>query len=187
MRRAAERAGFDSLSGPGYWEGLASLAEWDGDLDGALGLLEEGRQRQATMLRGHSLWYTTHEAGLALELGDLDKAAQLFDELRPGVGLMASSWYGLAVHIACRRGDLAEARRLLPELVSLVAMTGARGPVAARRLGGVAGRRSIRGRGAAARVPELRRAEAPGRVGQRMALVARRPVARGRPANTTTR
>ncbi len=23
MRRAAERAGFDSLSGPGYWQGLA--------------------------------------------------------------------------------------------------------------------------------------------------------------------
>ena len=79
------------------------------------------------MLRGHSSWYTTHEAGLALEVGDLDKAAQLFDELRPGVGLMASSWYGLAVHIACRRGDLAEARRMLPELVSLVAVTGAEG------------------------------------------------------------
>jgi DNA-binding CsgD family transcriptional regulator len=127
MRRAAERAGFDSLSGPGYWEGLATLAEWDGDLDAAIGLLDEGRRRQRTPTRGHSTWYATHEAGLALEVGDLDKASQLFDELRPGVGALATSWYGLAVHIACRRGDLAEARRLLPELVKLVGMAGAEG------------------------------------------------------------
>jgi DNA-binding CsgD family transcriptional regulator len=127
MRRAAERAGFDSLSGPGYWEGLATLAEWDGDLDGAIGLLEEGHRRQHTPMRGHSSWYGAHEAGLALESGDLDKASQLFDELRPGVGALSTSWYGLAVHIACRRGDLAEARRLLPELVSLIRLAGAEG------------------------------------------------------------
>jgi DNA-binding CsgD family transcriptional regulator len=127
MRKAAERAGFDSLSGAGYWEGLASLAEWDGDLDGAIGMLEEGRRRQQTSMRLHSLWYTTHEAGLALEVGDLEKASQLFDDLRPGVGALATSWYGLAVHIACKRGDIAEARRLLPELVSLVGLAGAEG------------------------------------------------------------
>src|SRR5262249_49029119 len=127
MRRAAERAGFDTLSGQGYWEGLASLAEWDGDLDGAIGLLEEGRGRLRKTLSTRSTWYTTHEAGLALEAGALDKAAELFDDLRPGVGALATSWYGLAVHIACRRGDLTEARRFLPELISLVAVAGAEG------------------------------------------------------------
>jgi len=54
MRRAAERAGFDSLSGPGYWQGLAGLAEWDGDLMKALEYLERdggaiaGRSRHIT-------------------------------------------------------------------------------------------------------------------------------------------
>ena len=131
------------------------------------------------MLRGHSLWYTTHEAGLALELGDLDKAAQLFDELRPGVGLMASSWYGLAVHIACRRGDLAEARRMLPELVSLVAMTGAEGQllhdVSAALLAAGASVDEVR--------PLVSRnfvvQKHPDESASRVALAARRPVARG--------
>ncbi len=127
MRRAAERAGFDSLSGPGYWEGLASLSEWDGDVDAAIELLEEGRRREPTMLRRHSSWYANHEAGLALEVGDLERAAALFAELRVGVGAMATSWNGLAVHLACRRGDLAEARRLLPDLIDAISMSGAEG------------------------------------------------------------
>jgi DNA-binding CsgD family transcriptional regulator len=127
MRRAAERAGFDSLSGPGYWEGLATLSEWDGDVDAAIELLEEGRRREPTMLRRHSSWYGNHEAGLALEVGDVGRAAELFAELPVGVGAPATSWYGLAVHIACRRGDLTEARRLLPRLIEAISVAGAEG------------------------------------------------------------
>ena len=127
MRRLAEQAGFDSLSGPGYWEGLASLAEWDGDLDEAVDLLDQGHRRGSATMRWHSTWYSVHEAGLALELGDIDKADRIFEALRPGIGALGESWYGLAVHIACRRGDLDEARRMLPHLVELIRSGGADG------------------------------------------------------------
>jgi len=125
MRHAAECAGFDSLSGPGYWEGLASLAEWDGDIDAALGAIDEGHRR--VNIRGGTAWYGTHEAGLALEVGDIERAEAVFGELQLGVGNLATSWYGLAVHIAARRGDLDEARRLLPDLVASVDAGGADG------------------------------------------------------------
>ena len=127
MQQLAEKAGFDSLSGPGYWEGLASLAEWDGDLDEAVDLLDQGHRRGSATMRWHSTWYAVHEAGLALEVGDVDKADRIFEDLRPGIGALAESWYGLAVHIACRRGDLDEARRMLPDLVDLIRSGGADG------------------------------------------------------------
>jgi DNA-binding CsgD family transcriptional regulator len=127
MQQLAEKAGFDSLSGPGYWEGLASLAEWDGDVVEAVDLLEQGHRRGSATMRWHSTWYAVHEAGLALEIGDTDKAERIFEDLRPGVGALGVSWYGLAVHIACRRGDLAEARRLLPDLVDMIRAGGADG------------------------------------------------------------
>ncbi|HEY2814426.1 MAG TPA: LuxR C-terminal-related transcriptional regulator [Acidimicrobiales bacterium] len=127
MQRAAEKVGFDSLAGPGYWEGLATLAEWDGDLDAAIALLLEGHRRSSSTMRGHSTWYTNHEAGLALEVGDVDRAAQLVQELRPGIGALAVSRQGLVIHIACRRGDLAEARRAMPRLITELAAGGADG------------------------------------------------------------
>jgi DNA-binding CsgD family transcriptional regulator len=127
MQRLAEKAGFDSLAGPGYWEGLASLAEWDGDLDEAVDLLDQGHRRGSATMRWHSTWYAVHEAGLALEVGDIDKAQRIFEDLRPGIGALEESWYGLAVHIACRRGDLDEARRMLPDLVEVIRSGGADG------------------------------------------------------------
>jgi len=62
-----------------------------------------------------------------LEIGDIEKAERLFADLQPGIGALAVSWYGLAVHIACRRGDLDEARRMLPDLVDVVRSGGAEG------------------------------------------------------------
>ena len=118
MRRAAERAGFDSLSGPGYWQGLAGLAEWEGDLDKALEYLDEGRRRdRGTISSHHASWYQVQEAGLALEMGDLARARNLLDELTPVAAPKALWWYGLAAHLACREGDLAEVRRLFPLLL----------------------------------------------------------------------
>jgi ATP/maltotriose-dependent transcriptional regulator MalT len=118
MRRAAERAGFDSLSGPGYWQGLAGLAEWEGDLGKALEYLEEGRRRdRGTISSHHASWYQVQEAGLSLEMGDLERARNLLDELTPIGTAKALWWYGLAVHLACREGNAAEARRLLPMLL----------------------------------------------------------------------
>jgi DNA-binding CsgD family transcriptional regulator len=124
MRKAAERAGFDSLSGPGYWQGLAGLAEWDGDLAGALAHLEEGRRRdRGTIQNHHASWYQVQEAGLALEIGDLERARQLFEELTPLSAPKALWWYGLSVHLASRLGDLSEARRMLPNLLEGLAAT----------------------------------------------------------------
>ena len=67
----AKRAGFDSLAGPAYWQGLADLAEWEGDFDAAMGNIEEGRRRDRRTTSAIKVaWYRVHEAGLALELGD---------------------------------------------------------------------------------------------------------------------
>ena len=118
MRKAAERAGFDSLSGPGYWQGMAALAEWDGDLVAALGYLEEGRRRdRGTIQSHHASWYQVQEAGLALEIGDIDRAQLLFEELTPIAGPKAKWWHGLSVHLAARRGDIETARRELAGLL----------------------------------------------------------------------
>ncbi|MEY2452226.1 MAG: hypothetical protein QOD92_1800 [Acidimicrobiaceae bacterium] len=118
MRRAAERAGFDSLSGPGYWQGLAGLAEWEGDLGKALEYLDEGRRRdRGTISTHHASWYQVQEAGLSLEMGDLERARKLLDELTPIGSPKALWWYGLAVHLAAREGNVDEVRRLFPLLV----------------------------------------------------------------------
>ena len=110
MRRAAERAGFDSLSGPGYWQGLAGLAEWEGDLAGALGYLDEGRKRdRGTIQHHHASWFQIQEAGLSLEKGDIERAQRLFDELTQVDGHKATWWHGLTLpdrgggrrHFAC--------------------------------------------------------------------------------------
>jgi DNA-binding CsgD family transcriptional regulator len=124
MRRAAERAGFDSLSGPGYWQGLAGLAEWDGDLHKALEYLDEGRRRdRGTIASHHASWYQVQEAGLSLEMGDLGRARELLDELTPIGTPKALWWYGLAVHLSSRAGDIGEARRLLPVLLESFSST----------------------------------------------------------------
>ena len=129
MRRAAERAGFDSLSGPGYWQGLAGLAEWDGDLAGALGYLDEGRRRdRGTIQSHHASWYHVQEAGLSLEMGDLERAQRLFDELTPVAGPKAMWWLGFSLHLACRRGDLDEARRRLAPLLEALSSGGSADP-----------------------------------------------------------
>jgi len=127
MQRAAELAGFDSLAGPGYSEGLASIAEWEGDLGAATELLDEGRRHRIGRPAGKGCGFETHAAGLALEAGDVDQAESLFRDIVVGVGALSTSWFGLAVHIACRRGDLDEARQHLPHLVESVATMGADG------------------------------------------------------------
>ena len=111
MRAAAERAGFDSLARAAYAQGLADLAEWEGDLTAALAALREGRRDDRGYLSsGKGNWYQLHEAGLALETGDLARAETLRRELKPLVPGRAVWFHGLSFHIACRTGDLDEAR-----------------------------------------------------------------------------
>jgi DNA-binding CsgD family transcriptional regulator len=116
MRSAAERAGFDALAGPGYWQGLAALAEWEGDLDGAREFLDEGRRRDHGRRQNpNASWYEVQEAGLALEKGDAARARELFDRLLPAPH--ARWWLGLSLHLACREGSLDDARRWFRALI----------------------------------------------------------------------
>jgi DNA-binding CsgD family transcriptional regulator len=111
MRAAAERAGFDSLARAAYAQGLADLADWEGDLAGALAAIEAGRRDDRGYLQsGKGNWYQLHEAGLALETGDIARAEALRRELKPHVPGRAVWFHGLSLHIAARRGDLDEAR-----------------------------------------------------------------------------
>jgi DNA-binding NarL/FixJ family response regulator len=52
-------------------------------------------------------------AGLALEAGDLETAQRFTDMAKPPTERVAVGVFGLDFHLACRRGDLAEARERL--------------------------------------------------------------------------
>ena len=122
MRAAAERVGYDSMAGAAHAQGLADLAEWDGDLDAAVAHLAEGRiTDRGYLVTTKGSAYQVHEAGLALELGEIDRAALLTSSLR-GTGGAKPTWYlGLEAHIAARRGDLVAARSAMAELIDLAA------------------------------------------------------------------
>jgi DNA-binding CsgD family transcriptional regulator len=129
MRDAAKRAGFDSLAGPAYWQGLADLAEWEGDYDAAMGYIEEGRRRDRRGVTTVKVsWYRVHEAGLALEAGDVARADAIRQDLQAAAG-PKSAWYlGLSAHAAYRSRDLAEARDRLTDLVAAATDLGAVDP-----------------------------------------------------------
>ncbi|QSB14420.1 AAA family ATPase [Natronosporangium hydrolyticum] len=131
-RIAAERAGVVGMASAGYPEGLAQLAITDGDLDAAIGLLERVQRvdlhavstdpahdpplavpagpTMGAYLRGRL-------AQLYLERGDLDAAEALLAD-----GPDARRWRtvsrGITFQLACHRGDLPEARRLLSKLLA---------------------------------------------------------------------
>jgi DNA-binding CsgD family transcriptional regulator len=116
MRSAAERVGFDSLAASAHAQGLADLAEWEGDLCAALTALDDGRLTdRGYLLTTRGSWFGVHEAGLFLERGDVDRAARISEELRTAPG-KRRWWVGLATHVAFRQGDVAEGLRLAAEL-----------------------------------------------------------------------
>src|SRR5258705_5888064 len=123
MGEAAERAGSESLAVAAYYQGQARLYMQKGNLPGAIDALERGRshdlgsRRSVTPSDAHGAFL----AGLRLEAGDVAGAAQLAGDLSavPGTDLSP-----LLFHIACRQGDLARARTLLPEVVTHVQNTG---------------------------------------------------------------
>jgi DNA-binding NarL/FixJ family response regulator len=64
-----------------------------------------------------------HEAGLSLEAGDIERAANTYDaSASEGVTQRAWRW-GLGLHLACLRGDLDEARVQRDGLVAALAST----------------------------------------------------------------
>jgi DNA-binding CsgD family transcriptional regulator len=127
MREASERAGFDLFAGA-YWDGMADLAEWEGDLGAAMTNLDEAlRGRHQALLTANKLfWYRAHAAGIALEAGEVDKAEEILRSVEPDVGRQSPWWNGLDMHIAARRGD---AERLAAARTALVAVTRDRGGV----------------------------------------------------------
>lgn len=121
MRDATERAGFDLFAGS-YWDGLADLAEWEGDLGAALTHVDEALRAQRNSLRSKpAAWYRAHAAGLALEAGELDRAAEIFAAVDPSVGVTTSWWNGLGLHLAALRHDTAGVRRHATALVDIAA------------------------------------------------------------------
>jgi DNA-binding CsgD family transcriptional regulator len=126
MRVNAERAGFESLAVAAYFQGRARVAMREGDLRSAIAALESGRDRDR--------WYQRNGrgaeahgpflAGLYLEAGELDGAAEIIADLRQQTGLPELTVPGLAFHLACRRDDLGAAREQLREVfAAMVAQT----------------------------------------------------------------
>ncbi|HEX2773589.1 MAG TPA: LuxR C-terminal-related transcriptional regulator, partial [Micromonosporaceae bacterium] len=123
MRVDAERAGFESMAVAAYYQGRARLAIRDGDLHAAIAALEEGRRRdRAYVRRGRKAdYHAVFLAGLHLEAGNLDQVEQIIEDLRPHPQAVALTVPGLAFHLACRRGDVAAAEKLLDEVFAAIA------------------------------------------------------------------
>jgi DNA-binding CsgD family transcriptional regulator len=130
MRAQAEAAGFDTLAITAQTELLAQLAMAEGDLDGAIGFLDEVWQpdaQHAPWMRARR-WTAVFRAGLALEVGDLDAVAELIEEAKPVTDRTVVGVTGLSFNLACRLGDLERARALLADLVPAIDQEGGAGP-----------------------------------------------------------
>jgi DNA-binding CsgD family transcriptional regulator/tetratricopeptide (TPR) repeat protein len=135
MRASAERAGVAGMAVAAYHHGRAWLTFLDGDLHGAIAVLESARrvERSATAVDPASGAPIALHLGLSksvhlrawlielyLEAGNLDAAAALLAEA-PGHVKAKTKWREVAMalrfQLACRRGESAAARELLAKLV----------------------------------------------------------------------
>jgi DNA-binding CsgD family transcriptional regulator len=124
MRDATERGGFDLFAGS-YWDGLADLAEWEGDLGAALAHSEEALRAQRDSTGSTPVfWYRAHAAGLALEAGEVDRAEEIFAGVDPAAGEKAMWWRGLGLHIAALRRDAEAVRDHGRALIEIAAARG---------------------------------------------------------------
>ncbi len=125
MRVNAERAGFESLAVAAYLQGRARLAMRAGNLAQAVEALEEGRNHDRGYLRRgrRADYHAVFLCGLYLEAGRLAEIPPILAELAPFV-LVPSTIPGLALHLACRQGDLAAARAHLDALYAALAEQG---------------------------------------------------------------
>jgi DNA-binding CsgD family transcriptional regulator/tetratricopeptide (TPR) repeat protein len=128
MKEATERAGFDLFAGS-YWDGLADLAEWEGDLGAALTYVEEALRSERNRVRSSNCGiYGAHAAGLALEAGEVDRAESIFADVDPAIGEEAPWWCGLGLHIAARRHDVEGVDRFAAALRTVAMKRGAIDP-----------------------------------------------------------
>ena len=126
MRHHAEAAGFDSLASHTRVEAMAVLAAVDGDLDTAIAVLDDGaRDDPGHAVSRNRRWLAVLRAGLALEAGDLELAAEYTEDAKPPTARSLVGVLGLDVHLAARLGDLPAARSALPELLAAIRHEGA--------------------------------------------------------------
>jgi DNA-binding CsgD family transcriptional regulator len=127
MRRDAERAGSEALAVAAYYQGRARVFMRKGNLRRAIDAIERGRAHDHAYRRSRvkSDMHGMFLAGLLLEAGEVDRAAQLATELVDVPG-MQSGIAALEFHIACRRREPLRARGVLPEVIAVVQATGGR-------------------------------------------------------------
>jgi DNA-binding NarL/FixJ family response regulator len=115
MRVDAERAGHEATAVAAYFQGRARLAMTAGDLDGAIEAIVLGRERDRGYLRPgrRGDYHAVFLAGLYLEAADLDSVEEVLDSLRKAPGQAPMTIPAIEFNLACRRGDIAEAERLL--------------------------------------------------------------------------
>ena len=118
MRLHAKAAGW--LDGSAHTEALSQLAAVEGDIDTAISLIDEPLSAQHKSLFKKGRWRAVRQAGLALEVGDLDAAARFTAQAKPVTVHSAAGIHGLEMHIAARRGDVAAARASLALLLAAV-------------------------------------------------------------------
>jgi DNA-binding NarL/FixJ family response regulator len=126
MRVDAERAGHEATAVAAYFQGRARLAMSAGDLDGAIEAIVLGRERDRGYLRpGRSGdYHAVFLAGLYLEAGELDQVEDVLDSLRKAPGQAPMTVPAIEFSLACRRGDLALADRLLDVVFAAHAQQG---------------------------------------------------------------
>jgi DNA-binding CsgD family transcriptional regulator/tetratricopeptide (TPR) repeat protein len=124
--RQAEAAGFELVAAIDLAANQAHLAAAEGDLDAAIAELDNARYTSAgnAVSWTDGRWLAVMRAGLALEAGDLDTAQRFTDMAKPPTERVAVGVFGLDFHLACRRGDLAEARSHLRVFADTVAHDG---------------------------------------------------------------
>ncbi|MPZ26641.1 MAG: AAA family ATPase [Micromonosporaceae bacterium] len=130
MRASAERAGVVGMDLGAYHQGRAWLAQQDGDLAGAIAVLEQARRvdRNVTTVDPATGAQIALHLGLSsgvhlrgrltelyLERGDLEAVEALLAETSTSLAWKQAA-IGLAFQLACRRGDVAAARELLAKL-----------------------------------------------------------------------
>jgi DNA-binding CsgD family transcriptional regulator/tetratricopeptide (TPR) repeat protein len=127
MRAVAIRAGSEKFAVNAYYRGRARLAMQKGNLAAATDAIERGRAHDLGYRRGATRadFHGAFLAGLRLEAGDLDGAAQVIEDLADVPG-MEIGLPGLRFHVASRRGQVTTAQALLPDVIAVVQSTGGR-------------------------------------------------------------
>jgi len=132
IREHAKAAGWEA--GGGHTEALAQLAAVEGDLDVAIGHLDDAYLAHHKQLFKRGRWRAVRQAGLALEAGDLDAAVRYTAEAKPVTARTAAGVAGLDFHLAARRGDLDATREIMPRLLAAIDDEGAGAPSQAHDL-----------------------------------------------------